>query len=137
MSSAQDFKVLIVEDYVEVSEVLETDLRAMNFASHIIKAYSLKEAMQMIEENQGINFILIDWKLPDGDGLKLLKGLRNNALFKDCPIMMVTGKDSIDDILEATRLGASEYLVKPFTTLELKEKVEHLIEKHLQYQLLA
>lgn len=131
MTNIGEFKVLIVEDYIEISEILETSLRRMNFASDIIKAHSLKEAQVAIEEQLGINFILIDWKLPDGTGLVLLEKLRSHDSFKNCPIMMVTGQDSIDDILEAVRMGASEYLVKPFTSAELKQKVEDLIDRHI------
>lgn len=130
MIAMNEFNVLIVEDNIDVSEVLSTDLKEINFASNISIAHTLKEAMRYIEEVKGINFILIDWNLPDGTGIALLEKLRKSAPFQDCPIMMVTAQDNIDDVLEAMRLGANEYLIKPWTPAELKEKIDHMIEKN-------
>lgn len=135
MIAQSEFNVLIVEDNIDVSEVLVADLKKIDFAAKITSAHSLKEAIKRIEEEPSFNFILIDWNLPDGSGIALLEKLRKSEAFKNCSIMMVTAQDNIDDVLEAMRLGANEYLIKPWTPTELREKIEHMVEKRLSVML--
>jgi len=72
----------------------------------------------------GVEVILTDWNMPEMDGLTFVKKVREQAQYKDVPILMVTTEGEKSSILEALKAGVNNYVVKPFTPDTLKEKLE-------------
>lgn len=73
------------------------------------------------------DLIILDWILPDILGPAVLKKLKEAAITKNIPVLMLTGKDKIGDIEDAFRLGAEGYLTKPFQLKKLGEKVTDML----------
>ena len=75
--------------------------------------YSGQEAVDKIKSGESIDLILLDWEMPLKTGLETLSEIRS---ISSVPVIMVTSRDSPDDLAEAVSLGADEYVMKPFTS---------------------
>ena len=70
----------------------------------------------MLEAEAGeVNLALVDWNMPEMNGLELLKKLRENPALSSVAVVMVTTETEIDHIAQALEAGANEYVMKPFT----------------------
>ena len=82
-------------------------------------------ALPMLEDGD-FDFVITDWDMPGMTGIELLKAVRANDRVKELPILMVTVEAQRDQIVEAAQAGVNGYLVKPFTSQVLKEKIEKI-----------
>ena len=119
---------LILEDMPTLRMQLVNDLRSIGIAGEIHEATTLQEALELME-SYSIEFVIADWKLPDGTGIDFLTQFKAKKRNKDVPFIMCTTVDDIAKILEAVKLGADEYLVKPWKKEELKSKIEFLLNR--------
>ncbi|HKP98362.1 MAG TPA: response regulator [Fibrobacteria bacterium] len=69
------------------------------------------------------DLILLDWNMPNLSGFEALKALKANPATKSIPVIMITSEADKSHILDAVRLGAANYVIKPFTPAVLKEKL--------------
>lgn len=69
------------------------------------------------------DLILLDWNMPNLSGFEALKALKANPATKSIPVIMITSEAEKTHILDAVRLGAANYVIKPFTPAVLKEKL--------------
>ncbi len=104
---------LIVEDHQEVSRWLSTELSHAGWTAH--SAATVQTALTMARHGV-YDAILLDIMLPDGDGLKLCKEMRQ---FTNAAIIMVTARHELTDRIKALDDGADDYLCKPFAIEEL------------------
>ena len=95
-----------------------------HFQKNLI-AKNKKEALHFLEEGY-IDLILTDWLLPDGNGIEFLK---NENACQTCPIVVMTSFGSEELAVEAMKLGAFDYIVKPFRMEELKVVVKNVRDK--------
>jgi two-component system chemotaxis response regulator CheY len=70
------------------------------------------------------DLVLLDWNMPEMDGITLLQEIRKDPQLKDIPVIMVTAEAKKENVLLAIQSGANNYIVKPFTAETLKEKLE-------------
>lgn len=113
---------LIAEDIEHVREIMQDHLRDTGFKGKIVFAETENDAQAECEKAQ-INFFILDWNLKKGTGLDLIAWLRKQPQYLKTPILMITGKDSVEDMLSAVEAGANAYLIKPWTIQELEEKM--------------
>ena len=76
-----------------------------------------------------LDFVITDCLMPEMDGWQLTKYIRANQNFKELPILMVTSCNEVDDVRKAIKLGADDYVVKPFTQAILEEKIKSILKK--------
>ena len=81
------------------------------------------EALRALKQNE-VDLLLLDWDMPAPDGLAVLKTLRAGG--SRIPVIMVTGEAGKMQVIEAVCAGASDYLIKPFDSAALREKVQKL-----------
>ena len=91
-------------------------------------ADSLKETSEILLQNK-IQFLITDWAFQDGSCIELIEKLRKTSDYKNLPIMVVTGRDSIDDLMTLVQLDVKDHLVKPFTFVEFEEKLNYCWER--------
>lgn len=103
--------VLIVDDAPGVKDVLGIKLEREGYV--VAFADTAAEATQALEHHE-FDLILLDVRLPDGNGLDLLKQMRQRRSLLDTPIIMISGMDQSDDVVGALRDGANDYVIKPF-----------------------
>ncbi|MEO8038575.1 MAG: sigma-54 dependent transcriptional regulator [Betaproteobacteria bacterium] len=106
--------VLIVDDEVDTANMMATLVATEGFT--VAVASNLRDARRQIVL-QKPDVLLLDLYLPDGDGMELLK---DDALLRDCEVVLITGHASLETSIEALRLGASDYVVKPIGVKQLQ-----------------
>ena len=77
----------------------------------------------------GFQFVVSDWNMPNLDGLEMLKQIRLDPALKSLPVLMVTAEAKKENIVAAAQAGANGYVVKPFTSATLEEKLNKIFEK--------
>jgi len=126
--SAQSF--LILDDEQTVNDLLKDYLLTLNFTGQIFQAYTIEEAKLILKENKP-DYILSDWNLPDGKGVHLLQAVRSTQKFQNTPFLMITANDDIESMMASSKIGVSEYLVKPFNLKDFEQKLAEGWKYHL------
>ncbi|MBD3581254.1 sigma-54-dependent transcriptional regulator [Flavobacterium selenitireducens] len=111
--------ILIVDDNYDMLELLHRNLKALDF--HTYKASSVEEAYAVLQESP-IDLLITDLQMPEKSGLELL--LHAKEHFPETPTLVITGFPTIDSAVQSTKLGAQEYLIKPFTSDELRKAIQ-------------
>lgn len=117
-------QILIVEDDATFAQIIEGFLSKNNYV--IETAVDLKQAFKSVE-NQEFELLLIDYRLPDGTGLDLLKHVRNKGL--TVPIIIMTSFNDVRTAVKSIQLGAFDYITKPINPDELLMVIKGLLEK--------
>ncbi len=118
-------KVLIIDDEIHITKIIKYILASEGY--EVIQALDGEEGLQSaIKELPDL--VLLDVMMPKLDGFKVLELLKENKGTKDIPVVMVTVKTQQDDTLKAERLGASDYIYKPFSP----KKVLEIVKKHTE-----
>ena len=119
-------KFLVVDDSVTMRRIVLNSLKGLGY-SDFMEAGDGKEAMDVLNANDDIEFVITDWNMPNVSGLDLVKGIRVHPKYKDVPILMVTTRGVKEDIMEALQAKVNNYVIKPFTPPILKEKIEQIL----------
>lgn len=119
-------KILIVEDHKPLRSLLSFLLANAGY-----ETYEAADAMSALAETsrQPPDLVLLDWQLPDMDGLKLLRLWRADDATARVPVIMVTGKADESDRVAGLRAGADDYVSKPFGREELLARVEAVLRR--------
>lgn len=117
-------KILLVEDNEMIVKGLVYSLSKEGFETNI--AYNAQEAENKIESNV-YDIIILDVMLPDGNGFELCKYIKEN---KDIPIIFLTAKDDEKDVVNGFNLGADDYVIKPFRTMELISRIYNILRRY-------
>lgn len=115
---------LVVDDSKAMRMVLNKIMSEVGF--EVSEAGDGSEALIRLKELDGVDIMLIDWNMPVMDGLEFVRAVRENQAYDEVPLMMVTTEDGMDKIVEALEAGANEYVMKPFTSETIIEKLEIL-----------
>ena len=119
-------KILLIEDEPSLREIIHDFLQKERYV--VETAVSLHEALQKIGVYD-YDCILLDIMLPDGNGLAVLKKIKEQH--KKENVIIISAKDSIEDKVSGLRLGADDYLAKPFHLAELSARVASVIRRKL------
>jgi DNA-binding response OmpR family regulator len=117
-------KILIIEDEKSLSESIGNYLTSAGFVCEF--ASDLAGALEKVPI-YNYDCVLLDLMLPDGDGFKILERLRNEK--KDDGVIIISAKDMVETRIEGLRLGADDFLVKPFHLSELLARIQALIRR--------
>ena len=117
-------QILIVEDDATFAQIIEGFLSKNNYAIEI--AADLNQAYKFVEK-QEYELLLIDYRLPDGTGLDLLKHVRNKGF--QVPIIIMTSFNDVRTAVKSIQLGAFDYITKPINPDELLMVINGLLEK--------
>ena len=118
-------RVLIVEDNRDICENIATYLEKQGYVTDF--AYDGISAMHLALTNS-FDVIVLDLMLPGMDGLSFCKRLRVDAKV-ETPVIMLTARDTLDDKLKGFKVGADDYLVKPFALQELHARLQALYKR--------
>ncbi len=119
-------KFLVVDDSATMRRIVGNSLKNLGFES-FVEAVDGKDALEKLNSDPEINFVITDWNMPVMSGLELTKAIRGNEKFKDMPILMVTTRGVKEDILQALQARVNNYIIKPFTPHVLKEKISQVL----------
>jgi len=98
-----------------------------------LEAANGREALQVIAQHPGeIALILLDWNMPEMNGIETLRALKTNPNLSHIPVMMVTTESEKHAVVEAIRTGASHYLTKPFAQQDLVLRMMECLGRGLE-----
>ena len=123
--------VLIVEDEAPIREIIQLNLELSGFST--LQAVDGSAALQCLS-TQHPDLILLDWMLPGIDGLTLLRKLKTDASLAAIPVIMITARGEESDVVLGLELGASDYIVKPFSNKVLIARIRALLRAAEQDQ---
>ncbi len=112
-------RILIVEDHDDLADALRVNLRSEGYEASV--ASDGRQALAMVRADPP-DIVVLDLGIPGLDGLALLSRLRAEGHW--CPVLILSARDSDSDKVEGFRLGADDYVTKPFRTLELMARVD-------------
>lgn len=124
-------KLLIVEDDKTLLEGLEYILKELEYA--IIAVQTKKEAFEVLEK-ENIDLILLDCNLPDGSGYDFCETIRDSYHGK---VLVLTARNTEIDEIKAFKVGADDYISKPFSTAVLIERIKNLLRKRDSHYLVS
>lgn len=117
-------KLLLIEDELELGKSIQNYLDASGFVCEWVTTISL--AIEKIELYE-YDAILLDLMLPDGDGFQILKELKSRN--KKDGIIIISAKNTLESRIEGFKIGADDYLTKPFHLSELLVRIQALIRR--------
>ena len=116
-------KILIVEDEKPISKLIEMSLTSAGYACTCV--YDGMAAADLLEEHR-YDLVLLDIMMPGASGYELMDYIRP----MDIPVIFLTAKTSVADRVKGLRLGADDYLGKPFEIIELLARVESVLRRY-------
>jgi two-component system, chemotaxis family, chemotaxis protein CheY len=122
---SKDMKFLVVDDYSTMRRIVKNLLHDLGYAN-VTEADDGKTALPLLQ-NGNFDFLITDWNMPGMPGLDLLKAVRSNDKLKKLPVLMLTAEAKREQIVEAAQAGVSGYVIKPFTAVTLKEKIDKIL----------
>lgn len=127
MAVDMNIPILIVDDYSTMLRIVKGLLNQIGF-KNIIEASNGKEAYEkLIASQASIKLIISDWNMEPVSGIELLKRVRANDNYKTVPFIMVTAESKLENVMAAKDAGASNYIVKPFNAITLKQKLSAVL----------
>ena len=117
-------RILVVEDEKKVASFIKRGLEEEDFAVDV--AFDGEEGLYLAENNP-YDVILMDLMLPKKDGLTVIRELRGKDI--STPVLCLTAKDSVEDIVSGLESGSDDYLTKPFAFGELLARVKALVRR--------
>ena len=119
--------ILVVDDHEEVRELLQHVLISKGYK--VLSASNGEEAIEKVRAN-GIDLALLDMKMPGMNGIEVLRTIKNE-INSSLPVIIMTAYGSPETAVRAMRLGASDYLCKPFdTTEQVATAVKECLDSH-------
>ncbi|MCK5385559.1 MAG: chemotaxis response regulator CheY [Gammaproteobacteria bacterium] len=122
-------KILVVDDFSTMRRIIKNLLRDLGF-NNTDEADDGLTALPMLKTGK-YDLLVTDWNMPGMQGIDLLKAVRADSddTLKNIPVLMVTAEQKKEQIVEAAQAGVNGYIVKPFTALILKEKLEKIFAR--------
>ena len=123
----EDLKILIVDDFSTMRRIVRNLLKEIGY-SNADEAEDGSVAFNKLK-NGSFNFVVSDINMPIMTGFDLLQKVRADPDLKHLPVLLVTAEAKKEDIVLAAQMGASGYIVKPFTKATLEEKFGKIVAK--------
>ena len=116
-------KILVVEDEAPIRDLISINLQLVGYEVFIAEDGIIAEKFL---ENQKVDLILLDVMIPGIDGFSLIEKIKKH----NTPVIFVTAKESVLDRVKGLRLGAEDYIIKPFETIELLARIEVVLRRY-------
>ena len=116
-------KILIVEDEKPISDLIKLSLGKVGYSCEC--AYDGMTAADLLDSNS-YDLVLLDVMLPNVDGFELMEYIKPLGI----PVIFLTAKNSVSDRVRGLKMGAEDYIVKPFEVLELQARVEVVLRRY-------
>jgi two-component system, chemotaxis family, chemotaxis protein CheY len=122
----QDMNVLVVDDAATMRRIVRSLLRELGI-KNVREAEDGEVAFEDLKL-QKADLVVSDWAMPKMTGIELLRAIRQDEALKEIPVLMVTAESRKENIMEAVRAGVSNYIVKPFNSKTLEEKLNKIFK---------
>src|SRR6186713_726932 len=120
-----NLKFLVVDDFSTMRRIVKNLLQELGY-NDITEADDGNTALPLLK-NGSFDFLITDWNMPGMPGLDLLKAVRADGKLAKMPVLMLTAEAKREQIIEAAQAGVNGYVIKPFTAITLKEKIDKIL----------
>jgi two-component system chemotaxis response regulator CheY len=114
-------KAIVVDDSRSMRAIIARQLRELGF--EVVEASNGRDTLAQLSQGGKIDLVLLDWNMPEMDGLEVLQIIRAEPAYAETRVMMVTTESEMSQVSVALDAGANEYLMKPFDRDALLEKL--------------
>ncbi|MEP4484668.1 MAG: phosphate regulon transcriptional regulator PhoB [Halioglobus sp.] len=121
-----DQTVLVVDDEHAIRDMLRMALELAGF--DCLEADNIRDAHALIVDERP-DLVLLDWMLPGGSGVELLRRLKRDEATSEVPVIMLTAKTAEDNLVQGLEVGADDYITKPFAPRELIARAKALLRR--------
>ena len=121
----KDLRFLVVDDFSTMRRIVKNLLHDLGYAN-VQEADDGKTALPMLQA-EPFDVLITDWNMPGMPGLDLLKAVRSDPKLAKMPVLMLTAEAKREQIIEAAQAGVNGYVIKPFTAITLKEKIDKIL----------
>jgi two-component system chemotaxis response regulator CheY len=121
-----DMNVLVVDDAATMRRIVRSLLRELGI-KNVREAEDGEMALEDLKR-QRADLVVSDWAMPKMTGIELLRAIRQDSALKDTPVLMVTAESKKENIMEAIQAGVNNYIVKPFNSKTLEEKLNKIFK---------
>jgi adenylate cyclase len=119
-------RVLVVDDHEDIRELLAFQIKMEGHT--VAVAENGCQALDLMREQQ-FDLVLLDISMPRMNGYEVLEYLRNDPTLRHIPVVVISALDDLESIVRCIKLGAEDYLYKPFNSVLLKARVDSCLEK--------
>jgi len=119
--------LLVVEDEDAIREMLVMVLEQAGL--NVIAVESAEKAQNSLADNDMPDLVLLDWMLPGISGVELARRLKQDELYKDLPIILLTARGEEEDKVRGLEIGADDYMTKPFSPKELVARIKAVLRR--------
>ena len=119
-------KFLVVDDFSTMRRIVKNLLHDLGY-QHVTEADDGKTALPMLQEGH-YDFLITDWNMPGMPGIDLLQAVRSDSKLAKLPVLMLTAEAKREQIVRAAQAGVNGYVIKPFTAVTLKEKLDKIFD---------
>ncbi|EED35840.1 phosphate regulon transcriptional regulatory protein PhoB [Luminiphilus syltensis NOR5-1B] len=119
-------KILVVDDEYAIRDMLRMALEIADF--DCIETDNISDAHSLVVDERP-DLVLLDWMLPGGSGIELLRRLKRSEATRAIPVIMLTAKSAEDNVIQGLEVGADDYLTKPFAPRELVARIKALLRR--------
>ena len=117
-------RALVIDDSRTIRTIIGSILRQLGM--DVLEAGNGLQALEQMKQNQDVELVLVDWNMPEMNGLDFIKAIRAQRVYDRVNILMVTSETELDQVTKAMNAGANEYLMKPFSREVLIAKLDLL-----------
>jgi two-component system chemotaxis response regulator CheY len=117
-------QALVVDDSQTMRLILKGYLKKLGF--EVTEAANGCEALDVLKGMATADLVLVDWNMPEMDGVSFVRAVRAQPAYATLPLLMVTTNTELSQVSTALEAGANEYIMKPFTRDMIREKLELL-----------
>jgi len=118
--------LLIVDDEPSICLILE---HYFGDEYHVVVKANGVEAMHWLEQDNATDAIVADYEMPIMDGPEFIRQIRASSRHRDVGMIVLSGKDSTSNKIKCLKLGADDYLVKPFNPEELELRIRNILNR--------
>ena len=123
----KDITILIVDDFLTMRKLVERSLKSLGF-KNFVKAQDGQVAWEILQ-NREVGLVISDWNMPNMTGIEFLRLVRNHETLNTTPFIMVTAESEGSQIQEALKLKVDNYVIKPFSSESLRDKISETFHK--------
>jgi two-component system chemotaxis response regulator CheY len=114
-------RALVVDDSRVIRTIISRALVELGFQAE--EAANGREAIERLEKGPVPAVVMVDWNMPEVNGLEMVKSVRAKSAWGDVKLIMITSENEIERVTTAIEAGADEYIMKPFTKDMIQEKL--------------
>ena len=119
-------KLLIVDDKPSISRLI---VQFLSKSFDVTTKEDGLEALSWLQSGNIPDLIITDLQMPNLDGFELIKRVKESGFFSGIPVIVLSSKDSSSDRIACLKLGAEDYLIKPFNPEELQIRIERILSR--------